>query len=228
MNGSARIEELVLVCGCRSARIACDAELIPSPGRYVLAHEPASAALLASPLFLGGGSPGGFIAAPTIPGMWRPGSELNLRGPLGHGFTLPTAARRVALVCIDVNPARLLPLAGLALAQNAAVTLVCDAPPEQLPLQLEIQPERALREVLSWCDYAACDVERESLGDLLGRVGKLGSAAFRPASEVLVRAPMPCGAMADCGVCSIRTPGGDKLACLDGPVFDFRLLLGSS
>ncbi len=151
----------------------------------MLAHEPASGALLASPIFLGGASTGGFIAAPSIPMVWMPGSELNLRGPLGHGFTVPNAARRVGLVCIGLNPARLLPLADLAFAQNAAVTLVCDNPPEQLPLQMEVQPERALREVLTWCDYAACDVERESLGDLLGRVSKL--AAFGAVSEVLVQ-----------------------------------------
>ena len=177
MNGTAKVEELVLLGGRSAARIVCDSSLIPTPGRYVLAHEPASAALLANALFLGGSCSGGFVAAPPIHSAWRPGAELNLRGPLGHGFTLPAHARHVALVCIGNDPARLLPVAELALSQNAAVALVCDDPPDHLPLQLEIQPERALPDVLGWCDYAAYDVEQSALGDLLRRLIQLRDTA---------------------------------------------------
>ena len=226
MNGTAKVEELLLLGGWRTARIACESALIPSPGRYVLAHEPASAALLATPLFLGGGRSGGFVAAPPVHSAWRPGSELNLRGPLGRGFSLPAQARRVALVCIGCDPVRVLPVAELALKQNAAVTLVCDDPPDQLPLQLEIQPERALREVLGWSDYAALDVERDALDDLLLKLRQVRWPGGAGISEVLVRVPMPCGGLAECGVCSVRTPDGYRLACSDGPVFDAALLLG--
>ena len=43
-------------------------------------------------------------------------------------------------------------------------------------------------------------------------------------AQALVRTPMPCGALADCGVCTVRTSRGPKLACKDGPVFDLSLL----
>ena len=226
MHGTARLLELVLLGGKTAARISCDTALVPSPGRYLLAHESASGALLASALFLGGSTSGGFIAAPPIPSEWKPGSELNLRGPLGRGFALPAGARRVALVCIGSDPARLLPVAEAALRQNAAVTLVCDDPPDNMPLQLEIQPQRSLVEVAAWCDYAAYDVQQEALEDLLRQLNELGGATAVAVSQVLVLAPMPCGALAECGVCSIRTPDGYKLACLDGPVFDLGPLLG--
>jgi hypothetical protein len=225
MRGTARVVELVLLGGNTAARIACEAALVPAPGRYVLAHEPASGALLASALFLCGSTSGGFIAAPPIPSTWRPGSELNLRGPLGRGFVLPAGARRVALVCMGSHPARLLPVAEAALRQNAAVTLVCDNPPDHLPLQLEIQPQRTLGEVTAWCDYAAYDVLQEAFVDLLRQLNELGGTAEVAVSQVLVLASMPCGGLAECGVCSIRTPDGYKLACLDGPVFDLGPLL---
>jgi NAD(P)H-flavin reductase len=41
---------------------------------------------------------------------------------------------------------------------------------------------------------------------------------------VLLRTQMPCGALAECGVCAVRTRGGWKMACKDGPVFDWREL----
>jgi hypothetical protein len=225
MNGTARVEELVLVGGRGSARISCEPALVPAPGRYVLAHDPDSGALLASSLFLAASSSEGFIAAPPLPSAWRPGSELNLRGPLGKGFVLPPRARRVALVAgMGVDTARLLPVAEMALHQNAAVTLVCDDPPDQLPLQLEVQPERALAEVCAWCDYAAYDVERDALKDLMRRLDGIGDTALAD-SEVLIRTAMPCGGLAECGVCTIRTRDGFRLACVDGPVLNLRLLL---
>jgi len=226
MYGTATVVELILLGGRHAARIACEPSLVPSPGRYVLAHEPASGALLASALFLGGSIADGFIAAAPIPTAWRPGSELNMRGPLGHGFTLPGVARRVALVCSGADPTRLLPVADAALRQGAAVTLVCDDPPDQLPLQLEIQPHSALEDVCAWCDYAAYDVERNALADLLRRLSDLGRAAGPTDSEVLVLTAMPCGGIAECGICSLGPMAGHQLACVDGPVFNLGLLLG--
>lgn len=227
MNGTARVDALVLHAGRRAARLECDPALVPPPGRYILAHDGASAALLASPLFLAESTSHGFIAAPPIPQEWSPGSDLNVRGPLGRGFALPPQARRVALACMAADVARLLPLAAQALAQHAAVALVCDAPPEDLPVQLEVQPPQSLRDVWAWSDYAAFDADQEGLQELVNRLGTLRPVGAGP-SEILVRAPMPCGGLADCAVCSIRTPGGFRLVCIDGPVFDLELLLGGS
>ena len=187
-------------------------------------------AALAQPLFSSGLCPGGFFLAPPLPTGWFPGLELNLRGPLGRGFSLPPAARSVALAAFDGQSARLLALLAPALAQKAGVVLLADLPPEGLPAALEIMPLAALPETAPWADYLALDLLRESLPELrdLLNLGPGGAYAHgknsRPGGVVqaLVETPLPCGGIADCGVCAVR-PGNSsafKLACKDGPVFD--------
>jgi hypothetical protein len=78
--------------------------------------------------------------------------------------------------------------------------------------------------VLKWADYAAFDLARESLPDLSMRLRTGGHRPGLPEAQVLVRVPMPCGAMAECGVCAVRLRRGIGLACDDGPVFDLGLL----
>src|SRR3972149_189112 len=91
------IEEIYLD-GRRAARLTCPPALIPAPGQYLLAHAVTdSDSPLAHPVYSAGLCPGGFSASPPIPSNWLPGTELSLRGPLGHGFSLPAASRFVAL-----------------------------------------------------------------------------------------------------------------------------------
>ncbi len=94
------IEEIYLD-GRRAARLTCPPALVPAPGQYLLAWAPTDLhASLAFPVYQAGTCPGGFYAAPPLPAQWLPGTQLHLRGPLGHGFSLPPAARRVALICV--------------------------------------------------------------------------------------------------------------------------------
>jgi len=225
--GQATITELCLIGGQRAARIVCGKTAIPAPGRYLLAHEAGSEAPLATELFAAGHITDGFISAPPVPGEWRPGSVLNLRGPLGKGFALPPGARRVALAAFNGDASRLLPLAEAAVRQGAAVAMLCDNPPPDLPLQMEVHPLSALVEVCQWSDYTAFDVERESLGHLERSLDRGQPLVTRGLAEALVRTPMPCGGLADCGVCTVRTTKGSRLACVDGPVFDLSLLFPS-
>jgi hypothetical protein len=130
--GEATITELCLIGGLRSAYIACETGMVPAPGRYVLAHVDGSETPLATVLFAAEYRPAGFVAAPPVPGEWRPGSVLDLRGPLGNGFELPLDCRRVALIAFNNDPNRLLPLIATAARQDAAVAMVCGAPPSDL------------------------------------------------------------------------------------------------
>src|SRR3990172_7565100 len=126
-TGKGRVIELVLEDGRRSARLACPGHLIPSPGQYLLGAD-APDAVLPVPLFYTDSAPSGvapawrgtFGVAP-VPDSWQPGQEFHLRGPLGRGFALPLAARRVALVAYDDAPSRLRGLIWPALKQDAAV-----------------------------------------------------------------------------------------------------------
>jgi dihydroorotate dehydrogenase electron transfer subunit len=205
-----------------AARIACPRTLIPAPGQYLLAHDPASRDPLAVPVFPAGTCPEGFLAASPLPPGWNPGLALSLRGPLGRGFALPASARRVALAALDVTPAYLLGLIPPAQAQGAALSLVCGDPPDGLPADVEIRPLAALAEVSAWADYLALAVPRASLPGLRERVRSGDQLEVPREAQALVVTPMPCGGLADCGVCSIEVKRGMELACKDGPVFDLK------
>jgi hypothetical protein len=201
-----------------AGRIACDPRLVPAPGQYLLAHALASDSPLPVPVFSGGAAAGGFLAAPPLPAAWTPGTSLLLRGPFGRGFSLPASARRVALAALDSSPSCLLGLIPPALTQGASVVLVCDSPPADLPLSVEIQPRISLVDILAWADYLAIDVARDSAGDLRDMLGR--NPKHPNAGQALVHAPMPCGGIAECGVCAVQVSRGWKMACRDGPVFD--------
>jgi len=253
-TGKGQVVELILEDGCRHVRVSCPPNLIPAPGQYLLASEAPDATLtgevvskyspLPVPLFHTDSAPQGvavepwrhFIAVALVPVSWQPGLDLHLRGPLGRGFTLPISARRVGLVALDTSPALLRGLIRPALQQDAAIVLVCDSSPEHLPDDVEVQPMSALNDIVEWADYLAFDVAREDLNQLRERLGKLdqvpagkGRVATegrgRNEAQVLVRTPVPCGGIADCGVCAVTLKSEWRLACKDGPVFDWRDIL---
>ncbi len=202
------------------AQILCPPELIPAPGQYLLAHARGSDAPLAVPVFFSDSAPNGFRCAPFLPLSWAPGTKLNLRGPLGHGFFIPSFARKVVLVAFDDSPARLRGLINIALKQDAEVVLVSNFVMDDLPEALEIQPLQALNEIYQWADYAALDVARENLNRLGEMLGVKKQAKAPREAQVLIRAPMPCGALAECGVCALTIRHEWRMICKDGPVFD--------
>lgn len=213
------------IYGDGGARIQCAPGRVPQAGQYLSAHTDASRTLLPVPLFLSAPAPLGFRCAPPLPPEWRPGTSLVLRGPLGRGFRLPSSARKVALVAFDDSAARLRGLLHAALEQGAEVTLICDAPTDDLPEAVEVQPLKAVFEVVLWAEYAAVDVERGSLDRLREMLGKQGQASAGCEAQVLVRAPMPCSALAECGVCALPNRHGWRMLCRDGPVFELGEVL---
>ena len=216
-TGTGRIVELLLEDGCRYARISCHEGLIPGPGQYLLASH-GSDSILPVPIFHTDSAPQGFIG-PAYNG-WKPGDLLALRGPLGRGFFLPTSARKVGLIAFDSPPSRLKGLIPPALRQNASVVMLCDSNSDHLPDVVEVQPVSAMKEIFQWADYIALDVDRANLGALREILQGAGTRAAIPRTQVLVRTSMPCGGLAECGVCAVTTRSDWKLACKEGPVFD--------
>ena len=208
-----------------SARIICPSELIPAPGQYLLAHAYGSDAPLALPVFFSDSAPNGFRSAPLLDSSWVPGTQLNLRGPLGHGFSIPVFARKVALLAFDDSPARLRGLIPVALKQGAEIVLICDSIVEDVPEAVEVQPTQAMMDIYHWADYAAFDIGRENLNQLREKFGKMEQTKSPREAQVLVRAPMPCGALAECGVCALTIRHEWKIVCKDGPVFEMKELL---
>ncbi len=216
-TAKAKLEEIFLD---GSARITCPPELTPAPGQYLLIHADGSDASLAVSVFSSQpASQGGFRSAPPLPSVWRPGHSLTIRGPIGHGFSLPLAVRKVVLVAFDDTPARLQGLLSLALKQNAEVVVICDVQTEDLPEVVEVQPLKALMDALRWADYAAVDVNRENLDRLKEMLAGQEQVTSKVEAQVLVRTPMPCGAQAECGVCALSLHHDWKMICKDGPVF---------
>jgi len=221
--GKGQVVELILRDALRHARISCPANLIPSPGQYLLSSNESDSPLPV-PIFYTDFSAQGFIAAAPLPDSWIPGQEIYLRGPLGRGFELPNSARRVALVALANSPARLHGLIQLALRQNASVVLVSDSRLESLPDEVEVQPISALSEIIEWADYVAFDLARENLLELRERFFTGMQTKFPFEAQILVHTPILCGGIADCGVCAVTVKSGWKMACKDGPVFDWKEL----
>lgn len=221
-TGKGQVVELILENGHREARISCPADLIPSPGQYLLAGIASSADPLPVPLFSTESTLESFVACAPVPDLWTPGLPLILRGPLGRRFELPATSRKVAMIPFDGVVGRLKALVRPALQQGAGVVLVSDSDGEWLPDEVEIQPVSALGEVLAWADYAVFDVSRERLPKLRERLGGESQISVKGEAQVLVYAPVPCGGVAECGVCAVNLKSSWKLVCKDGPVFDLR------
>ena len=206
----------------RTAWIECPKAAIPAAGRYVMAWSPEDVdAPLATPLFAARIEAGGFQAATPIPGTWEPGTRLELRGPLGHGFTPPANLRRLALASLDESISRLQWLMYHALDQGAAVALFTDRPLPSLPSAVEANPLEAVQEALTWADYLAVDLPTHAIPESSQLLGvERGLRALPCPAQALVQLAIPCGSLAGCGACAVETRLGWKLACDDGPVFD--------
>ncbi|UCH60668.1 MAG: hypothetical protein JSV61_04095 [Anaerolineales bacterium] len=210
--------------GEHSAWIRCEESISPAPGQYVMARERRDGeAVSSTALFASAYDQDSFLALDPQP-AWQPGTRLELRSPLGRGFNTPAQARRVALVALEGQAGRLLPLAQMALEQGAAVVLYCDPVPSGLPVSLEAFPLAALPEGLAWADFIAADAHLAALSNLGALLGLQSGVKASLVGQTLVRTDMPCAGMGECGVCALLTRGGWKLVCKDGPVFDLQAL----
>jgi len=218
--------------GERAAQLECSSKLIPLPGQYLQAHNPdePDAALgwslfsVGVPTKIGGSENSRQVNLAPIPKSWHPGSTLELRGPLGHGFDLP-AISRLVLIALGESASRLLPLVRSALDNYADIVIFSAAPLPTLPLAIEIQPLKALPEAISWADFLALDLPAEKLPTLRKTFG-LDYHDYLPCpAQALITIPMPCAGIGECGACAVpQRRKGFALACEDGPVFNLNQL----
>ena len=223
-TGTGRITEIYLD---GSAQMDCPPNLIPAPGQYLLAHASGSTSPLPVSVYFYDSAPKGFRFAPPLPPTWTIGTQLNLRGPLGHGFSVPANTRKLALIALESSSARLNGLIPIALKQGAEVVLVCESAPSGLPEVVEVQPLRSLEEICKWADFVAVDSARETLPQVKKLFEKLNQVSAVREAQVLIQAPLPCGGLAECGVCAVSShhPHEWKMACKDGPVFEMNFFI---
>jgi NAD(P)H-flavin reductase len=221
-----RVNEIRLEAGGnREALIACPLEAIPQAGQYLHASnldDPEE--VLGIPLFLAEKPEHGFWAAPSIPNLWRPGMNLDLVGPLGHGFELPREVHRLGLVALGETVSRLMPLIGQIGQSHRGVTLFTDLPLPRMPALLEAYPLASLVEALDWPDFLILDLPIEKLPELKNMLGLSEGSRLTCPVQALVTTCMPCVGLAQCGACAVPARRGWKLACEDGPVFDLHQL----
>lgn len=209
--------------GHNAAWVSCPSPAIPAAGRYLLASD--ENAVLSTPLFASQVLEDGFLAAPPVPPIWMPGTPLSLRGPLGRGFSIPEGVRRLALAALGDTAARLLPLVNLAIRRDISVAVFTETPLSPLPAVVEINLLGALPDALSWADCLVVDLPVDALPRLGAALGLSPTSRLPCPGQALVIVPMPCGGMADCGVCALPARKGWRLACKDGPVLDLGELL---
>ncbi|MGC8873490.1 MAG: dihydroorotate dehydrogenase electron transfer subunit [Chloroflexia bacterium] len=177
-----------------------------------------------------------------------PGETLDLLGPLGRGFSLPTRARNVLLVAGGIGIAPLIAMADEALARGCAVVLALGArtaaelyPPALLPPEVELHlatedgsagrkatvvelledPEMGL---LLWADQLMACGPRPMLIGLAAAV-RAGRLRWRAGfAQVSLEERMACGVGACLG-CVVPTRQGYRRVCHDGPVFDLKELV---
>jgi hypothetical protein len=204
--------------------LECPPGLQPKPGQYLLAAGPDPAEVLAQPLFAASLPGRQILLAPPLPPGWGPGTRLQVRGPLGKGFSLPTSCRRLALAALDCPPALLFGLVAQALSQGAAVSLHASLPPEGLADDVEILPLEMLPGSLSWADAFCAALPLGQLTKIRRLAGLKVHQRFQISAQALLLTPMPCGGLGGCGVCAVPTSQGWKQACGAGPVFDLNHL----
>jgi hypothetical protein len=158
---------------------------------------------------------------PPAGNTWSPGERLVLWGPLGIPFDPPSDCHKWLLLAPEGHLGRLLPLLEHGLEQGISLAVWASHPISNLPPAVELLPSAS--EGMDWADYIAID---------LGEVDRVRIETLPPGSlkrakaakiEVLLTPPMPCG-FGGCGVCAVKGKRGWLLACLDGPVFDWKSL----
>ena len=211
------------VSGQRCAYISCPPHVIPAPGQFVLAHKVMDdMQMLLSPLFSQRRTSNGFLSAPSVPEIWQPGTSLIMRGPLGRGFSLSGEIRNLALLAMGSTPARLLAFREFLSQGDVAMALFSDIKLHALPIEIEVHPLAAFPEFQLWADMILVDLPAQMLPVLRDLIGAHSPSELIPETQVLLTTDMPCGAIADCGVCAVKTRTGWALVCWDGPVFNMK------
>jgi dihydroorotate dehydrogenase electron transfer subunit len=218
-----QVVEIATTAGHLSVRCVAPAPGIGAPGQFFLAGaDGRDAPFLRAPLFPFSTQTGQWefwVDPAQVLAQLQPGDTLDLIGPLGRGFSMPSLASRLLLRAHTLE--RLFPLVYWALARQwSIVWIVPDElaawPLPSLPPAVEVQRGPLTAELAEWAEVVALDVPDP------------GSAARdiralcppRPAAfvQALVTPLMPCGVGA-CQACWVETRRRRQLACVDGPAF---------
>jgi hypothetical protein len=209
--------------------ILCPAELNLKVGQYFLSASVGSLDALPVVLYPSKKVGKRLIVNRPYPDGWQVGTVLNLRGPLGRGFHFPSTARRIAIVdnCSDGKPASIFKFwMQEVLERGGELVYYSDYHTTDLPTSVEGLPLEQAGEAWRWAEYLAADVDLPQLESLQRVLRPNRDSRLPDQAEALIRTTMVCGGAAECGLCSVKTTSGLRLACKDGPVFPLHDLFG--
>ena len=151
------------------------------------------------------------------------GPEFDFIGALGHGFEIPQQAKALLVVAENARfAAALIGLIETLVKEDREVVFASGEPalPEHLiPPEVEYRVEGKVLDMLGdamqWGEFLIANGPRAFLEGLEAK------STHRIRGQKLVGDMVfPCGVGA-CYTCALNTRDGLKLACHDGPVFDF-------
>ena len=163
------------------------------------------------------------------------GMELDVLGPLGHGWSLQPETRNLLLIGEDPVLAPLNFLARQAIERELSVTLLHCArsmeagyPAALLPPEVEYQvlvgaPADQLKEYVNWADAVCCSVSRETLLQISQADPRWQARHF---VQIALWPLLACGS-GMCLSCQVETRHGPQLVCREGPVFALNELVES-
>lgn len=224
------IEVLLEAYKNASARVSLPAEAHPKPGQYLLInHDSHSDETLPYTFFPALSLPAleqadELLISGDIPSDWAPGIRLAISSPKGRAIRIPSGTQKLALLASAGSSARLLAILGEALSRSIAVVLLCENIPASLPDQVEIRGFSQVQEIVAWSDYLVVDIPYSGEKDTQEMLASLDISKHTN-GMVIISGTYPCGALADCGLCSVQTRHKVALACKDGPAFDIAELL---
>ncbi len=167
----------------------------------------------------------------------RQGESLDIIGPLGRGYELPTSSQHLLLVGGGRGVAPLVFLAEEALALGCAVTFLHGAATADglcqdglLPATVRLveateDGSRGQRgQATQVLELHLPEMDRVYACGPMGMYQSMAEMQLKLPVQVLVETPMACG-FGGCYGCAIRTKHGIRLACRDGPCFPLEELV---
>ncbi len=214
-----------------------------SPGRFALADLGGCLRTSLFPAFLEGETFWVLVSPDHPAAELQSGIGVDLIGPLGRGFEVDAAVRRLLLVADVTHLPVLLPLVsqnpGFSKKPGFSTALLLSAPTAAqlypvhlLPASLEVHVVTAdgsaghggsardlFPDLVRWADCVCMACDPAIYPALAEIVREVRIRPVKRFAQALIVPSMTCGVGA-CQGCAVTVAGGFKLACTDGPVFD--------
>ncbi len=230
--GNSRLSTDVQQMTFESAELAS----IMQPGQFALVRDPRSydPYLRRTGWFYAGNGTFLILNLPSsdpIAARARDGDILDLLAPLGRPVEWPDSSRHILLVGEGSLILPLVAMARRAVQENRSVVLSVIATGEQkvlpahlLPPEVEYQTGAVVNaELIRWADALVAIGSDETYHRLADQIYSVRLGLVRGFMQALVDLPMPCGT-GECHACAVGTSRGMRLACTEGPVFDWTEL----